>query len=98
MLALIALSVLFARYRKRNKVVVDLTKQAKDAKEEASKKVRALEKEKAALQDKLRAAQKLVKQVMAEGGRLLDTYHLNYSDINFGEGGIEGRHKLGEGS
>ena len=35
---------------------------------------------------------------MSEGGKLLDTYHLNYSDINFGEEGIEGRHKLGEGS
>ena len=56
------------------------------------------EREKAALQDKLRAAQELVKQVMSEGGRLLDTYHLNYSDINFSPFGIEGRHKLGDGS
>ena len=107
MLALIALSVLFARYRKRNKVVVALTKQAKDAKKEADKHeldkfaaekaTQKAEREKAALQDKLYAAQKLVKQVMAEGGKLLDSYHLDYSDINWGKV-EEGRCKLGEGS
>ena len=101
MLALIALSVLFARYRKRNQVV-DMLSHGMEAAQQSFARVqrenKQIEREKAALQDKLYAAQKLVKQVMAEGGKLLDTYHLNYSDINFGKGGIEGRCKLGEGS
>ena len=74
------------------------TKQAKDEKEEASKKVRELEQEKFALEDKLYAAQKLVKQVMSEGGKLLDSYHLEYSDIDFGGENEEERCKLGEGA
>ena len=108
MLALIALSVLFARYRKRNKVVVDLTKQAKDAKEEADKheqdkfsaeaKTQQVEREKAALNDLLYAAKKLINQVMSEGGKLLDSYHLDYSDIDFGGEDEEERCKLGEGA
>ena len=108
MLALIALSVLFARYRKRNKVVVDLTKQAKDAKEEADKHeqgkfaaekaTQQAEREKAALQDKLYAAKKLIDQVMEEGGKLLDSYHLDYSDIDFGGDDVKEWRKLGEGA
>ena len=69
--------------------------QLKDEKYEAIKRAREAERKQGELQDQLCAARKLVEQVMAEGGKLLDTYHLNYSDINFGEGGIEGgRHKL----
>ena len=60
--------------------------------------MRRVQKEKASLKDKLFAAQKLVKVVMAEGGALLDTYHLNYSDIVFGEDGVKDRCKLGEGA
>jgi hypothetical protein len=60
--------------------------------------MKRVEREKAVLQDKLYAAQKLVKQVMAEGGALLDTYHLEYSDIDFGGEDVEERCKLGEGA
>ena len=54
--------------------------------------------EKDILQGKLDSAQKLVKQVMAEGGKLLDSYHLDYSDIDFGGDDEEERSKLGEGA
>ena len=54
--------------------------------------------EKFTLENKLHAAKKLVKQVMAEGGALLDTYHLEYSDIDFGGEDVEQRCKLGEGA
>ena len=61
-------------------------------------KTQQVEREKAALQDKLYAAKKLINQVMAEGGKLLDTYHLDYSDIDFGGENEEERCKLGEGA
>ena len=35
---------------------------------------------------------------MSEGGKLLDTYHLDYSDIDFGGEDKEERCKLGEGA
>ena len=35
---------------------------------------------------------------MAEGGKLLDSYHLDYSDIDFGGDDEEERCKLGEGA
>ena len=54
--------------------------------------------EKARLQDKLNSAQKLVVQVMAEGGALLNSYHLEYSNIDFGGADVQKRHKLGEGA
>ena len=57
-----------------------------------------VEGEKAALQELLDSAQKLVKQVMAEGGKLLDSYHLDYSDIDFGGEDVEKWLKLGEGA
>jgi hypothetical protein len=63
-----------------------------------STKIRIVQSEKAVLQDKLRSAQKLVKQVMKEGGKLLDTYHLDYSEIDFGGEDEEERTKLGEGA
>ena len=71
---------------------------ALNEKDAANASVKRVEREKATLQDKLHAAQKLVKQVMAEGGALLDTYHLEYSDIDFGGEDIEERRKLGEGA
>ena len=64
----------------------------------AEAKTQQVEREKAALQDKLYAAKKLVNQVMSEGGKLLDTYHLDYSDIDFGGDDEEERCKLGEGA
>ena len=66
---------------------------------ESAQRVERVEREKQALQGKLNSAQMLVKQVMAEGGALLDSYHLEYSDIAF-EGGAaeEDRRKLGEGA
>ena len=69
-----------------------------DEKEEASKKIRALEQAKLALENKLYAAKKLIDQVMSDGGKLLDTYHLEYSDIDFGGEDVEERCKLGEGA
>ena len=108
MLSLIALSVLFARYRKRNTVVVVLAANAAAAQREAAAakqdkvsaeaKTQQVEREKAALQDKLYAAKELVNQVMSEGGKLLKTYHLDYSDIDFGGNDEEERCKLGEGA
>ena len=35
---------------------------------------------------------------MSEGGKLLDSYHLDYSDIDFGGDDEEERCKLGEGA
>ena len=58
-----------------------------------------VESEKAVLQAKLSSAQKLVKQVMAEGGALLDTFQLKFSEIDFHAASNGGeRHRLGEGS
>jgi hypothetical protein len=71
---------------------------AVNEKDAAKASMKRVEREKAVLQDKLHAAQKLVKQVMAEGGALLDTYHLDYSDIDFGGEDVEERIKLGEGA
>ena len=35
---------------------------------------------------------------MSEGGKLLDTYHLDYSDIDFGGDDVKEWRKLGEGA
>ena len=64
----------------------------------AEAKTQQAEREKAALQDQLYAAKKLIDQVMSEGGKLLDSYHLDYSDLDFGGDDEEERCKLGEGA
>ena len=71
---------------------------AKNQRRRISEGMKRVEIENRALQQKLNSAQKLVKQVMAEGGKLLDTYHLDYSDIDFGGDDEEDRCKLGEGA
>ena len=94
MFVLIALSVLFARYRKRNQVVAQLEDgivAAEQATQDAKSAV-------AKLTVQLQQAKVLVEHVMAEGGALLESYHLDYSDIDFaGQSGGE-RCKLGEGA
>ena len=99
--ALLTLLAFLAFRRKSNakvRMADSKTKYALEEKEEASKQVREKEKENVALQNQLYAAQKLVKQVMSEGGKLLDTYHLDYSDIDFGGEDEDDRSKLGEGA
>ena len=93
---------------KRNNVVVALAASAAKAQSEAAAaeqdkfsaeaKIQQVEREKAALQDRLYAAKTLIDQVMSEGGKLLDSYHLDYSDIDFSGEGEEERCELGEGA
>ena len=75
-----------------------LNRQNQDKLQLQSRQIETTEKEKAVLWDKLNEATKLVKQVMKEGGALLDSYHLDYSDIDFGAEDPEKWCKLGEGA
>ena len=91
--ALIYLSVSIAKNRTaRSRVQAEHNAFASKKSDE----IKIVKRKMAELQDKLYAAQKLVKQVMAEGGKLLDTYHLDYSDIDFGGENEEERCKLRE--
>ena len=89
--ALIYLSVSIAKNRKRGRRV-----QAEHMAQSAE--VQTAKRQVAELQDQLHAAQRLVTNVMAEGGKLLDIYHLDYSDIDFGGGKEAERCTLGEGA
>ena len=66
--------------------------------EHAQRSMKNIQCENAALQDKLRSAQKLVRRVMSEGGALLDSYHLEYGDIEFCGGDDGEKYRLGEGA
>ena len=94
--------LLFLAYRRKSdaKIVAANLKADEHEQEKfaAEKATQQAEREKAALQDKLYAARKMVNQVMAEGGKLLDSYHLDYSDIDFGGDDVEEWRKLGEGA
>ena len=57
-----------------------------------------IKEEKIKLVEKLTTAQKLVQRVMEEGGSLLDKYHLDSNDIDFGVGSVDERITLGEGA
>ena len=81
MLALIALSVLFARYRKRNAKVQSLESGIELANEEKAK-AEAFNLE---LKRSLLRAQKEVDKVVGEAGEFLKQFKVAYAELNFGE-------------
>ena len=87
MAALIWLSVMFSRYRKRNQVVVML----EGGMEAAKHKLKAAEAFNAELKASLGAAQKIVDRNVKEGGALLSAYKIRHSDLTMDV-------QLGEGS
>ena len=99
--ALLTLLAFLAYRRKSHAKVAEADLKADKHEQEkfaAEKATQQAEREKAALQDKLYAAKKLINQVMEEGGKLLDSYHLDYSDIDFGGDDVKEWRKLGEGA
>ena len=87
MLALISLSVLYARYRKRNTTVGVLQKDIQRAQSAASE----AQADNAELKESLAAAQQIVDRNLNEGGTALTAYKIRYSDLTMGL-------QLGEGS
>jgi hypothetical protein len=96
----VALLAILAYRKARAKIAHADSKADKHEQEKfaAEAKTQQVQRDKAALQDKLYAAKKLIDQVMEEGGKLLDSYHLDYSDIDFGGDDVKEWRKLGEGA
>ena len=94
MLALISLSVLFARYRKRNVVVASLQSSIQNAGRqlhEAEAFIQARDLELADIKRSLAKAQELVTKAMESEESMLKPFSITFGDLNLGA-------TLGEGS